>query len=57
MRDLLSNNSLFGGQLHARDFIFFTRCFVCFLALHLKSTAMVIAGQTVYLAKLFPGQA
>ena len=53
----MSNNSLFGGQLHARDFIYFTRCFVCFLALHPKSTAMVIAGQTVYLAKLFPGQA
>ena len=35
-----------------RDFVF-----VCFVALRPKSTAMVIAGQSVYLTTLFPGQA
>ena len=32
-------------------------CFVLFVALHLKSTAMVIAGRAVHLTTLFPGQA
>ena len=35
-------------------------CFVClfvFVALRLKSTAMVIAGRSVHLTTLFPGQA
>ena len=31
--------------------------FVCFVALFPKSTAMVIAGRSVHLATLFPGQA
>ena len=31
--------------------------FVCFVALRPKSTAMVIAGRSVYLTTLFPGQA
>ena len=31
--------------------------FVCFVALRLKSTAMVIAGRSVHLTTLFPGQA
>ena len=31
--------------------------FVCFVALCPKSTAMVIAGQSVHLTTLFPGQA
>ena len=31
--------------------------FVCFVALHPKSTAMVIAGRSVHLTTLFPGQA
>ena len=31
--------------------------FVCFLALRPKSTAMVIAGRSVHLTTLFPGQA
>ena len=31
--------------------------FVCFIALRPKSTAMVIAGRSVYLTTLFPGQA
>ena len=40
----------------------FTYCpaklsFVCFVALHPKSTAMVIAGRSVHLTTLFPGQA
>ena len=30
--------------------------FVCFVALRPKSTAMVIAGQSVHLTTLFPGQ-
>ena len=32
-------------------------CFVCFIALRPKSTAMVIAGRSVHLSTLFPGQA
>ena len=31
--------------------------FVCFVPLRPKSTAMVIAGRSVHLATLFPGQA
>ena len=31
--------------------------FVCFVALRPKSTAMVMAGRSVHLAALFPGQA
>ena len=31
--------------------------FVCFVALSPKSTAMVIAGRSVHLITLFPGQA
>ena len=31
--------------------------FVCFVALHPKSTAMVMAGRSVHLITLFPGQA
>ena len=31
--------------------------FVCFVALRLKSTAMVMAGRPVHLNTLFPGQA
>ena len=33
------------------------RLFVCFVALRPKSTAMVIAGRSVHLSTLFPGQA
>ena len=32
-------------------------CFVCFDALGPKSTAMVMAGWSVHLTTLFPGQA
>ena len=32
-------------------------CFVCLVALRPKSTAMVIAGRSVHLYTLFPGQA
>ena len=32
-------------------------CFFCFVALRPKSTAMVIAGRSVHLTTLFPGQA
>ena len=31
--------------------------FVCFVALRPKSTALVIAGRSVHLSTLFPGQA
>ena len=30
--------------------------FVCFVALRPKSTAMVIAGRSIHLTTLFPGQ-
>ena len=35
----------------------FVYLFVCFVALRPKSTAMVIAGRSVHLTTLFPGQA
>ena len=35
----------------------FVCLFVCFVALRPKSTAMVIAGRSVHLTTLFPGQA
>ena len=44
-----SQNSVVG-----RLFVCF---FVCFVALRPKSTAMVIAGRSVHLTTLFPGQA
>ena len=31
--------------------------YVCFVALHPKSTAMVMAGRSVHLSTVFPGQA
>ena len=31
-------------------------CFVCFVALRPKSTAMVMGGRSVHLTTLFPGQ-
>ena len=34
-----------------------TVCLFVFVALHPKSTAMVIAGRSVHLTTLFPGQA
>ena len=39
---------------HEGQFVCF---FVCFVALRPKSTAMVIAGRSVHLTTLFPGQA
>ena len=39
------------------DTIMAASLFVCFFALRPKSTAMVIAGQSVHLTTLFPGQA
>ena len=38
-------------------YIYKVKTFVCFVALRPKSTAMVIAGWSVHLATLFPGQA
>ena len=40
------------GLIHSDSFVF-----VCFVALRPKSTAMVIAGRSVHLTTLFPGQA
>ena len=37
--------------------ISFVCLFVCFVALRPTSTAMVIAGRSVHLTTLFPGQA
>ena len=34
-----------------------TILFVCFVAVRAKSTGMVMAGHSVYLTNLFPGQA
>ena len=44
----------FFSKLSGRHFIVL---FVCFVALRPKSTAMVIAGRSVHLTTLFPGQA
>ena len=38
-------------------FVFCFVLFVCFVALRPKSTAMVMAGGSVHLPTLFPGQA
>ena len=40
-----------------RGYTVFSFLFVCFVALRPKSTAMVIAGRSVHLTTLFPGQA
>ena len=37
--------------------IFHAFCFVCFAALRPKSTVQVMAGRSVHLTTLFPGQA
>ena len=37
--------------------VFFRPCVCLFVALRPKSTAMVIAGRSVHLTTLFPGQA
>ena len=44
---------------HGADIIFEPFLFVCFVALHPKSTAMVMVGWSVHLdlTTLFPGQA
>ena len=45
--------SLIGTDLRVLLFVLF----VCFVALRPKSTAMVMAGRSVYIITLFPGQA
>ena len=49
----ISANETLLSQL---DFVLFV-CFVCLFALRPMSTAMVIAGRSVHLTTLFPGQA
>ena len=44
--------TLVSGDLKNRSILF-----VCFVALRSRSTAMVIAGRSVHLTTLFPGQA
>ena len=46
-----------GSEPHRRHCVVVLICFVCFVALRPKSTAMVIAGRSVHLTTLFPGQA
>ena len=45
--------------LYANDKVVFGTAdvFVCFVALHTKSTAMIMAGRSVHQTTLFPGQA
>ena len=43
-----------GAMSHAKLSLL---CFVCLFALRPKSTAKVMAGQSVHLTTLFPGQA
>ena len=45
------------GRCRSMTFKEMVGLFVCFVALRPKSTAMVIAGQSVHLGTLFPGQA
>ena len=44
-------------QIHIDQQSMHPSLFVCFVALRPKSTAMVIAGRSVHLTTLFPGQA
>ena len=44
-------------DLTALGFVCLFVCLFCFVALRPKSTAMVIAGRSVHLTTLFPGQA
>ena len=46
-------------KAHSRGVVIYVsdHLFVCFVALRPKSTAMVIAGRSVHLTTLFPGQA
>ena len=48
---------LLESQHQNPEFRNFVCLFVCFVALRPKSTAMVMAGQSVHLTTLFPGQA
>ena len=58
-------NAMFGVHMNVKQFIkgqfclfgLFVCLFVCFVALHPKSTAMVMAGRSVHLTTLFPAQA
>ena len=52
----LAKTQDFMAILSASKFVFVC-LFVCFVALRPKSTAMVIAGRSVHLTTLFPGQA
>ena len=52
VHNMLINVTFANGRLKFVSFIF-----VCFVALCPKSTAMVMAGQSVHLTTLFPGQA
>ena len=47
---------LFSGRIIV-SFYDLDNLFVCFVALHPKSTAMVMVGRSVQLITLFPGQA
>ena len=52
---LLEENEKTTKLLHAKDLLRFL--FVGFVALRPKSTVMVMAGRSVHLTTLFPGQA
>ena len=43
--------------LHTNGLLLLVVLFVCFVALRPKSTSMVMAGLSVHLTTLFPGQA
>ena len=44
-------------NVNCEYFLIYGFLFVCFVALRPKSTATVMAGRSVYLTTLFPGQA
>ena len=55
-KDALFRFAIIGFNFATRKLIWFV-CLFVFVALRPKSTAMVIAGWSVHLTTLFPGQA
>ena len=54
---MTSEHVLISGHVHYCERGIVHILFVCFVALRPKSTAMVMAGRSVHLTTLFPGQA
>ena len=57
IEDASPSKTFFFAAFAKMQEIFAICLFVCFVALRPKSTAMVMAGRSVHLTTLFPGQA